>query len=60
MIRQATANDISAIRSLMESVPEFWQPNWSNDTLAGGIRSARGLAFVWETGSNVFGLCVRP
>jgi predicted N-acetyltransferase YhbS len=55
MIRHATANDIPAIRSLMEGVPEFWQPNWSNDTLASGIRSARGLAFVWEMSSNVLG-----
>jgi predicted N-acetyltransferase YhbS len=55
MIRQATANDIPAIRSLMESVPEFWQLNWSNDTLAKAISSARGLAFVWEMSSHVLG-----
>lgn len=39
----------------MESVPEFWRPDWSNDTLASAISSARGLAFVWEESSNILG-----
>jgi predicted N-acetyltransferase YhbS len=55
MIRQATANDIPAIRSLMESAPGFWQPDWSNDTLTKAISSASGLAFVWETRSHILG-----
>jgi predicted N-acetyltransferase YhbS len=59
MIRQATACDIPAIRSLMDSVPGFWQPDWSNDTLGKAISSANGLAFVWDTGSHILGfVCV--
>jgi predicted N-acetyltransferase YhbS len=59
MIRQATASDIPAIRSLMDSVPGFWQPDWSNDTIAKAMSSANGLAFVWDAGSHVLGfVCV--
>jgi predicted N-acetyltransferase YhbS len=59
MIRQATASDIPAIRSLMDSVPGFWQADWSDDTLAKAISSANGLAFVWTTGSRISGfVCV--
>ena len=55
MIRRATIRDILAIRSLMQSVPGFWQPDWSNNTIAKAISSASGLAFVWETDSHILG-----
>ena len=55
MIREARREDIPAIRRLMESEPGFWQPGWSNETLAGGIDSAGGLAFIWENSSEIVG-----
>jgi len=55
MIRQATSNDTVAIRRLMESVPGFWQPQWSDDTLAHAIRAAEGLAFVWCEDAAIYG-----
>lgn len=55
MIRQATAGDVPAIRLLIESVPGFWQPQWSNHTLIRAISSADGLAFIWEKDSETLG-----
>lgn len=55
MIRQATNIDIPVIRQLMQTVEGFWQGHWSDDTLAKGINSANGLAFVWEEDSEVLG-----
>jgi predicted N-acetyltransferase YhbS len=55
MIRQAATSDISGIRTLMQSVPRFWQPWWSDETIADALRSANGLAFVWEDNSRVLG-----
>jgi predicted N-acetyltransferase YhbS len=55
MIRQVEAGDIPAIRTLMESEPGFWQPHWSDRTLARAIGAADGLAFVWESESNIMG-----
>jgi GNAT superfamily N-acetyltransferase len=55
MIRQATTEDLVAIRSLMESVPGFWQPHWSDDTLAHAIQAADGLAFVWCEEAPILG-----
>jgi hypothetical protein len=37
-LRPARAADVPAIRALMESVPGFWQPHWSERTV--------GLAFA--------------
>jgi ribosomal protein S18 acetylase RimI-like enzyme len=39
----------------MEAEPGFWQPGWSNNTLAKGIDSAAGLAFIWEDSSEIIG-----
>jgi len=55
MIREARTEDIPAIRGLMESEPGFWQQGWSNETLARGIDSSGGLAFVWETDNGILG-----
>jgi predicted N-acetyltransferase YhbS len=55
MIRKATSDDISAIRSLMESVQGFWQKSWRKDVLEQGIDSANGLAFVWEQKCEILG-----
>jgi hypothetical protein len=35
-------------RTVMESVPGFWQPWWSDKTIDEAIRSSERLAFVWE------------
>ena len=55
MIRKATSDDISAIRSLMKSVQGFWQKSWREDVLERGIDSANGLAFVWEQKCEILG-----
>ena len=55
MIRPALLSDIPAIRALMESEPGFWQPNWSEKTIATAIVSANGLAFVWEEDFRILG-----
>jgi ribosomal protein S18 acetylase RimI-like enzyme len=55
MIRQAATSDIPGIRTLMQSVPGFWQPWWSDQTIADAVRSANGLAFVWEDSSQILG-----
>ena len=39
----------------MEAEPGFWQPNWSDATLAKAIEIAGGLALVWEDGATVAG-----
>lgn len=55
MLRDATTPDIPHIRTLMQMVPGFWQPWWSEKTIAEALRSAEGLAFVWEDNSQIFG-----
>src|ERR1041385_5539224 len=54
MLRRATASDAPAIRTLMERVPGFRQPEWSDQIIDHAIRSADGLALVWEE-SEVLG-----
>jgi ribosomal protein S18 acetylase RimI-like enzyme len=56
MVREASTADITSIRSLMQGEPGFWQPWWSDRTVAEAIRSADGLAFVWEENSEILGL----
>jgi hypothetical protein len=51
MVRHASTSDIPGIRALMRTVPGFWQPWWSDKTIA----DAMGLAFVWEDNSKIFG-----
>jgi GNAT superfamily N-acetyltransferase len=55
MLRKATTSDALAIRCLMERVPGFWQPWWSDQTTEEAIRAANGLALVWEVGSQILG-----
>ena len=55
MIREARHEDIPAIRRLMEAEPGFWQQAWSNETLARGIDSAGGMAFIWEDSNEIIG-----
>jgi predicted N-acetyltransferase YhbS len=55
MIRKATSDDISAIRSLMKSVQGVWQKSWREDVLEQGIDSANGLAFIWEEEKEILG-----
>lgn len=55
MIRDATTADIPDIRGLMQDVPGFWQPWWSEETIAEAVRSVNGLAFVWEHSSQILG-----
>jgi predicted N-acetyltransferase YhbS len=55
MIRQAATSDIPGIRTLMQTVPGFWQTWWSDQTIAQALVSANGLAFVWEDNSHILG-----
>lgn len=55
MLRQATPLDVREIRALMETVPGFWQPWWSDKTVDHAIRSAGELSFVWEQESRIVG-----
>src|ERR1700733_15065298 len=55
MVRHAIISDIPGIRTVMQTVPGFWQPWWSDKTVADSIRSASGLAFVWEDNSQILG-----
>ena len=55
MIRVAIGQDVPAIRRLMERVPGFWQPWWSDRTIGQGILSANGLSFLWEDQSRALG-----
>ena len=55
MIRQATSNDISAIKVLMKSEPGFWNDSWRDDVLELGFATADGLAFVWDEGGHILG-----
>lgn len=55
MIRCAITPDVPNIRTLMQTVPGFWQPWWSDQTIADAMRSANGLAFVWDDHSRILG-----
>lgn len=55
MVRDAIASDIPNIRRLMQAVPGFWHSRWSEKTIANGIHSANGLAFVWEQSTQILG-----
>lgn len=55
MIREAITSDVPSIRALMQAVPGFWQTWWSDETIADAIRSASGLAFVWEDDRQILG-----
>ena len=55
MLRNARASDVPSIRTLMESVPGFWQPWWSDKTIDEAIRSSERLAFVWEGNHQILG-----
>ena len=54
-IRRARQDDLRAIRGLMEAEPGFWQPHWSDATLARAIEAAGDLALVWEKGAGIAG-----
>lgn len=55
MLRRAITSDVPTIRALMQTVPEVWQPWWSEHTIAEAIGSANGLAFVWEQEAHILG-----
>lgn len=55
MLRAAILSDVPGIRRLMQTVPGLWQEWWSDKTVAGAIRSADSLAFVWEQTQQIVG-----
>lgn len=59
MIREAKYTDSQAIKKLMQSEPGFWHDSWYDNVIEKGIKSADGLAFVWEESSQIHGfICV--
>jgi hypothetical protein len=55
MMQQATYQHSPAIRTLLQSVPGFWDASWRPDVLERGIEAARGLAFVYEQREDIVG-----
>jgi predicted N-acetyltransferase YhbS len=55
MIREANFKDVPAIRELMKSVPDFWQRDWSDETIIKAIGAAADLALVWEENAQIVG-----
>lgn len=55
MVRKAIHPDILKVSALMQVVPGFWRPWWSERTIAAAIRSAVGLVFVWEDSDQILG-----
>ena len=55
MLREAIISDAPAIRCLMQRVPGFWQPWWSDQTVTAAVEAANGLALVWEVESQIVG-----
>ena len=55
MLREAMTSDVPKIRALMQMEPELWQPWWTEETIVEAIRSADGLAFVWEQEAEILG-----
>jgi hypothetical protein len=45
-IRPAVESDVDQTRTLIESIPGLWHPDWRLDVLERAIRSADGLAVV--------------
>lgn len=54
MIRE-TIDDDPNIQFLLKSVPGFWHESWRDDVIERGIRSADGLAFVWDDNGEIVG-----
>lgn len=55
MIRNATENDISSIRLLIQSIPGFWHAEWRADALERALQASDKLAFVWEEENTILG-----
>ena len=55
MIRKAEEIDIPKIEQLMRSEPGFWSDKWPKDALHTAIRSAEGLALVWDEQGMILG-----
>ena len=53
MIRAMKKEDLSSVKVLMQSIPNFWHGVWNNDTLERAFSASGDLAFVWEEGGNV-------
>jgi ribosomal protein S18 acetylase RimI-like enzyme len=59
MIKIASEQDVPQIRMLIESVPGLWHAEWRADAVERALRSADGLAYVWEEEGNIVGFsCV--
>ncbi len=54
-IRLAVESDIDQIRALIKSIPGLWHSDWHPSVLERAIRSADGLAFVWQDDERVVG-----
>ena len=48
MIRKMKKEDLPYVKSLMQSIPNFWHEIWSDETLERAFSTAKELAFVYE------------
>ena len=55
MIRVAKVADVSGIRTLMKSVPGFWDDTWRSDVLERALGSAETIALVYLDGEKIDG-----
>lgn len=55
MIREASRDDVAAIRSLIQSIPGLWDDEWRESVLEQALRSSSGLALVAEQDGEIVG-----
>ena len=47
--------DLSAVKSLMQSIPNFWHENWTNETLFRALHTAGDIALVFTEDNQIQG-----
>lgn len=50
-----TQNDLSAVKSLMESIPNFWHKKWTIQTLEKAFHAAGDLALIYKKNNQIIG-----
>lgn len=53
MIRRMRKNDLSSIKALMQSIPNFWHKVWDDKTLEKSFSASGKLAFVYEIEKHI-------
>ncbi|WP_061994795.1 GNAT family N-acetyltransferase [Clostridium sp. ATCC 25772] len=55
MIRKMKKEDLLYVKQLMQSIPDFWHPNWNNKTLEKAFNSSNAIVFVYEIENKIVG-----